>query len=144
MTDRILQPIAEAWRWAMECAGDGALAAADWLARDIDPGCTGVFDLLADHRASLDTLRQAKSAFKTMRVAGETPADRQLAARLYAVTIAAALLRHGELITTQSRPAIIRALHGVEADDRLPPSLRDIASAARHVLELQSAPAAEG
>jgi hypothetical protein len=127
--------IALALQWAIEATGDPALAAADWLARDLSPRHAGAFALLADPSASLDELRRAKTVFKTMRVMGETPADRDLAARLYAATIAAALVHHGERISTQNDASVIRALSSLELDAALPDSIRHVASLALQRLQ---------
>ena len=73
--------IGDALRWAIDASSDPALAAADWLASDIDPARVGAVDLLTNPNVSLIHLRQAKAAFKAMRIVGETPADRRVGAR---------------------------------------------------------------
>jgi hypothetical protein len=50
----------------------------------------------------------------------------RLGARLYAATIAAAKVRHGESISTQSPAAIQRALESLEHDTDLPPDIRNM------------------
>lgn len=137
MSERVAD-LSETLRWAVESAPDAALAAADWLARDIEPRCDTVLELLTSPDVALDRLRDAKDAFKTMRVVGETPADRRLGARLYAATIAAALVHHGATITTQSPAATSRALVGLLDDPAMPESLRTLAGAAVGLLTRSS------
>jgi len=127
--------IALALQWAIEATGDPALGAADWLVRDLSPRHAGAFALLADPAATLEELRRAKTVFKTMRVMGETPGDRDLAARLYAATIAAALVHHGERISTQNDASVMRALSSLELDAALPDSIRHVASLALQRLQ---------
>jgi hypothetical protein len=111
------------------------MASADWLAADIDPTCTSAVSLLTAETVSLADLRKAKSAYKTMRVVGETAADRRMGARLYAACIAAALIRHGRRISRQSDAALHRAFSGLLDDASMPHPLRDIAGKALCVLQ---------
>ncbi|MHC4142981.1 MAG: hypothetical protein ACYSUF_14335, partial [Planctomycetota bacterium] len=87
MSTAIRERLSDALRSAVEAAVDPAMAAADWLARDIDPNQHSAVDLLTDPEVSLETLKKAKDVYKTMRILGETAADRRLAARLYAASI---------------------------------------------------------
>lgn len=116
--------------WAAMAPGDPALAAADWLAEDIAPGCGGALKLLADPTTPIAVLRRAKDAFKTMRVVGEHPTDRRLGARLYLGSIASALAFHGQRISAQGDEALARALERArdDADESAP--LRHVAMAA--------------
>jgi len=118
--------MSEALRWALESSSDPARAAADWLVRDISPHHESAWAMLADSSVSMAELHQAKTAFKTMRIMGETVADRRHAARLYAATIAAARVRHGESITRQSQGAIRRALETLEQDVEVPEPVRSM------------------
>lgn len=120
----------EALRWAIEAANDPSMAAADWLTRDICSQYSDAFSLLVDPEVSIEHLRDAKTAFKTMRILGENISDRQLAARLYAGAIAAALVRHGERISSQTDETLQRAMVALQADTDLPESLRSIAELA--------------
>ncbi len=113
---------------------DPAMASADWLARDIDPNCSGAIDLIAGANVKLEQLQQAKSAFKTMRVLGELSADRRLAAKLYAATIAVGLVRFNCRISRQSDDAVRRGLRTLLDDSRMPDRLRDLAGGALCVL----------
>jgi hypothetical protein len=114
----------------VEATVDPAMAAADWLARDIDPDRSSAVDLLTDSGASLETLRKAKDVYKTMRILGETPADRRLAARLYAASIGAALVVHGMRISRQSDSALKRGLLKLQDDAEAPDPLRKLAGRA--------------
>jgi len=134
----------EALRWVLETGRDPARAAADWLTRDICPEYDSAFALLTDPDVALEHLHAAKSAFKTMRIVGETPADRRLAARLYAASIAAAIAHHGERITTQSDAAIRRALLSLQGDGDVPEALRRLAGVAYRELQKENRGAREG
>ena len=70
MSPALTEHISEALRSALEVVGDPARAAADWLARDIDPTKPSAVALLTDPDVSLENLRKAKSVFKTMRILG--------------------------------------------------------------------------
>ncbi len=129
MSDASASQLGAPLQWALESGLDPAMAAADWLARDIDPQCAGANELLAGRATPLEHLRQAKDAFKTMRVVGETTADRRLGARLYACAIAAALAHHGQRISRQSVSATRRALLGLLDDEGVPERLRSVAGA---------------
>ncbi len=48
--------LSDALRSAVEASTDPALAAADWLARDIDPRCKSEIDLLTDQDVSFENL----------------------------------------------------------------------------------------
>ena len=128
------QRLSEVIRCALEASMDPAMAAADWLARDIDSNCVGAVDLITDSNVTLDRLQQAKAAFKTMRVLGETSADRRLAAKLYAATIAAGLIRFKIRISRQSDDALQRGLQTLLDDADMPDRLRDLAGAALCIL----------
>ncbi len=105
------------------------MATADWLAADIDPARATVAELLTDPTISLDNLRKAKDVYKTMRILGETADDRCVAANLYAASIGAALLFHGERISRQSDSALHRGLESLQMDKKMPQPLRDLARA---------------
>lgn len=121
--------LTDALRAAVESSADPAQAAADWLARDIDPTQPSAVALLTDPDVGLEALTRAKDAYKTMRILGETAADRRLAARLYAASIGAALLRFDRRISRQSDAALIRGLRSLTEDDEVPPELRRLAGA---------------
>ena len=127
--------LSDALRWALEAEADPAMASADWLAMDIDASQPSAVALLTDPSVSLSQLREAKAVYKTMRIVGETSADRRLGARLYAASIAAGLVRHGQRISRQSEAALQRAFRGLMNDEAMPATLRDIAGKALCLLE---------
>jgi hypothetical protein len=135
--------MSEAIRWALETSTDPSVAAADWLARDIDSQYSSAVALVTDPNIPLEHLKRAKSAFKTMRVVGETANDRRLGGRLYVAAIAAAIVRHNERITTQSDAALKRAMESLESDTTMPESLRGLAGLALCVVN-QAAPTPGG
>ncbi|MHC4787438.1 MAG: hypothetical protein ACYTE6_15890 [Planctomycetota bacterium] len=126
--------LSDALRSAVEAAVDPAMAAADWLARDIDPGHDSAVSLLTDPDVSPETLEKAKDVYKTMRILGETSADRRLAARLYAASIGAALVHHGRRISRQSESALKRGLQSLHEGADVPDPLRQLAGTALCVL----------
>lgn len=127
--------LSDALRWALEAMQSPAMASADWLAMDIDPNAPSAASLLANPNITLDQVRKAKSVFKTMRIVGETSADRRIGARMYAAAIAAGILRHGKRISRQSDKAIIRGLQGLLDDRRMPPELCQLAGKALCVIK---------
>lgn len=122
--------LSESMRWALAVNGDAAMAAADWLAADIDNGYESATALLVDADASLEKINAAKDAFKTMRIVGETKADRSIGARLYAAAIAAGLVHHDQRISRQSDAALRRAFTGLNDDADMPQPLRNLAASA--------------
>lgn len=120
----------DVFSWALEVGDDPAMAAANWLARDIDPKCESAVTLVTDPMRPIQQLINAKHVFKTLRIVGETAADRRLGGRLYAASIAAALAYHGKRITTQSDAALRRGLTDLKNDFSLPPPLREVAELA--------------
>jgi hypothetical protein len=128
MLDRIR--LSEVLRTAMEAAADPAMAAADWLARDIDPSRPSAIRLLTSPDTPLDFLRKAKDVYKTMRVLGETSSDRRVGARLYAAAIASALIHHGRRISRQSHAALSRAMLGLRDDKAMPAAMHTLAGMA--------------
>lgn len=131
--------VADALRWALESSTDPAMAAADWLARDIDPSCDGALDLISNPVTPLEHLVKAKAAFKTMRVVGETRADRRVGARMYLAAIAAALVRHQTRISRQSDEALRRALRSLNDERSAPEVLRSLAGMALCVINERQA-----
>ena len=123
------EQLSKVFRSAIDASADPAMAAADWLASDIDPARPTVAELLTDPNISLDNLRKAKDVYKTMRILGETSMDRRIAANLYAASIGAALLYHGERISRQSNDALHRGLEALQTDKKMPQPLRDLARA---------------
>ncbi len=134
MTTILREQLSDVIRCALEASIDPAMAAADWLARDIDPKCATAVDLITDRSVSLEHLQQAKAVFKTMRVLGEMSADRRLAAKLYAATIAAGLVRFNCRISRQSDDALRRGLQTLLDDAKMPDRLRDLAGGALCIL----------
>lgn len=121
------QQLGDVLRTAREVSVDPAMAAADWLARDIDPQHGTAVELLTDPNVSIKNLRKAKDVYKTMRILGESSNDRRVAARLYAATIGAGLIHHGKRISRQSDAALTRGLEALQADMDIPVPLRQLA-----------------
>lgn len=135
MTNESANQLSHAFRWALESNADPSTASANWLAREIDERHSTAVGLLADATSQLNVIRKAKDAFKTMRVTGETPGDRRLAARLYLGAIAAAIVFHGVRISGQSADSVIGHLEDMIDDREAPAELRVLARDARGRLE---------
>jgi hypothetical protein len=133
-TDR--SQLSDVIRWALEVEDEPAMAAANWLARDIDSNCRSAIDLLTLSTVPLDHLQQAKHVFKTMRMVGETKADRLLGGQLYLASIAAGLVHHGKRISRQSDRALRSALMRMVDDASVPNELRVLASNALRRLDM--------
>lgn len=132
-TDR--SQLSDVIRWALEVEQEPATAAANWLARDIDPACRNAIELLTHSNVPLEHLRQAKHVFKTMRMIGETKADRRLGGQLYLAAIAAAIVYHDKRISRQSDRAMRRALTQMAEDKSVAPELQVLATNALHLLK---------
>lgn len=126
--------VSEPLRWALAESQDSAMASADWLAHDIDSQYGGAVELLTDGRVKIEALQSAKGVFKTMRIVGETAADRRIGARLYVGAIAAAIVHHQKRISRQSDPALERAISSLIGDKRVPAKLRHLATTAERML----------
>lgn len=129
------QQLSDVLRSAMEVSANPAMAAADWLARDIDPKRNSAVELLTDPGVSVENLRKAKDVFKTMRILGESSTDRHVAARLYAAAIAAGLVHRGQRISRQSTSALKRGLESLSNDMDMPKPLRRLAEAGLVMLD---------
>lgn len=124
------EQMSRALRWALDAGGDAAMASADWLAADINAEIDSAVALVTDSGTTLADLHMAKSAYKTMRLVGETAADRRTGARLYLAAIASALVHYEQRISGQSQAAMLRALRGMIDDPKAPAGLRDLAKRA--------------
>lgn len=107
-----------------EFGGESPAIIADWIASVIDPQRPSATQLLTDPNVPLHRLEQAKDLYKLMRVYGESSALRRVGLRLYAASIAAALVHHGQRISEQSDTALSRGLHFLLEDMEMPASLR--------------------
>jgi hypothetical protein len=138
-TDR--SHLSDVIRWALEVEDEPATAAANWLARDIDATCRSAIDLVTLSGVPLEHLQQAKHVFKTMRMIGETKADRRLGGQLYLAAIASALAYHGRRISRQSDHTLHRALTQMADDSSAASELRVLA---RNALRKLKPPDANG
>lgn len=122
--------LSDTLRWAFELDQSPALSGATWLTREIIPDAKDPFDAILAPGTSLEALCELKNAYKMLRTTGVTAAERSLAARLYAATIAAGLVRYKTMISTQAPAALLRAFTELAEDDTMPERLREIASLA--------------
>jgi prophage antirepressor-like protein len=119
-----------AYRWALESSADPTRAACDWLAAEIVPDARSAGAAIASTTTTLEQLIALKSAFKALRGSAESTVERNLAARLYAGTIAAALLRFDRRISRQRDPSLRAAFAALADDPSFEEPLRDVARAA--------------
>ncbi|HRP64305.1 MAG TPA: hypothetical protein PK400_13475 [Phycisphaerales bacterium] len=124
-----------ALRWALETSANASVAAADWIAQDIDPTQPSAIALLTRPDVPLQHLAQAKQAYKTMRILGESAADRRVGGVMYLAAIAAAIVLHGVRISRQSDRALLRGLRRLREDSSIPSPLADLARRAVEVLQ---------
>lgn len=107
-----------------EFGGESPAIVADWIAGVIDPQRPSATHLLTDREVPLSNLEKAKDLYKLMRVYGESSSLRRVGLRLYAASIAAALVHHGQRISEQSDTALSRGLHFLLEDLEMPAPLR--------------------
>ncbi len=135
MEEQARYRLATAMRWALDLAADPSGSIVDWLAADIDDEHPSAEALLVSPAVNLTKLRQAKSAFKTLRIVGEHSKDRRLGARLYAAAIAAGIVHHRRRISRQSDEAIRRAFAGLVDDPEMTYSLQNLAGMALQLID---------
>ena len=128
------QSLGDTLRWAFELDESPAIAGATFLTREIIPAARDPFDAITTSAASLQQLEDLKGAYKMLRTTGATAPERSLAARLYAATISAALVRHGTLITRQTPFALAKAFEELAADSEMPERIREIGGLALDAL----------
>jgi len=128
----------DALRWALDAMHHPATAAADWVAKDIDPEQPSALALLTNPKITLEQIRQAKDVFKTMRIVGEKAADRRIGVRMYTAAIAAGLVRHGARVSVQSDAALKRGFQALLDDTRMPGPLRNLGGQALAILTHKS------
>ena len=126
--------LSDSLRWALALGTEPERAMVDWMAVELVPGAQNAVDAITrpagDDEADRRRLDLLKSGFKSLRVGAESSSDRRLAARCYAATIAAGIVRHGCWITTQRPEKAIAAIQDLESDDEIGAPLRDVAAAA--------------
>lgn len=132
------QQLSDALRWALDAMHYPAITSADWLARDIDPEQPTAAAFLTNPAITLRQIKQAKSVFKTLRIVGETSAERRIGARMYAAAIAAGIVRFNSRISRQSDRAVKRGLTSLLDDRGMPMPLRDLAGAALNIVKHES------
>ena len=126
--------LSDSLRWALALGSEPERAMVDWLPIELVPGATSAVDAITrpadDSDADRRRLDLLKSGFKSLRIGAESSSDRRLAARCYAATIAAGIVRHGCWITTQRPEKAIEAIRDLESDDEIGTPLREVAAAA--------------
>ncbi len=127
-------PLSDSLRWALALGREPARSPIDWLAVELDPRAADAADAILrvddDSRRDLERLVLLKSGFKTLRIGGESIADRRLAARFYAASIAGGVVRHRCWISNQRPDRAIEAMRDLLDDDSMPSNLRALARAA--------------
>ena len=123
--------LSDSLRWALALGTEPERAMVDWMAHELVPqapdAATAISVPAADPAADRRRLYLLKSGFKSLRVTAESTADRSLAARCYAATIAAGVVRHGVWITRQRTEKAIAALQDLADDTTIAPPLRTLA-----------------
>ena len=124
------QSLGDTLRWAFDLDHSPAISGATFLTREIIPNAKDPFDAIADGTTTLHQLEDLKNAYKMLRTTGATAPERSLAARLYAATIAAGLVRHGTLISRQTPFALAKAFEELAADAEMPERIRELGTLA--------------
>lgn len=119
-----------AFRWALQANAHPDRTMCEWLALEIVPSARSAAAAISDTRTTLDELRSLKAAFKALRQGATAPNERNRAARLYASTLAAAIVRFDTRITQQRDIALREAFIALARDEEMEEPLRDIARAA--------------
>lgn len=134
-----LDPLSDSLRWALALGADPDQSPIDWIAKELDPESNGAADAVCRNvpgtDVDLDRLELLKSGFKSMRLSSESGSDRSLAARYYASTIAAGLVRHGVWITEQRTERVVAAIKDLQQDTAMPDALRNLAGRAIERIE---------
>ena len=134
-------PLSDSLRWALALGHEPDRSPIDWLAVELDPKATDATDAILrvddEPKRDLARLLLLKSGFKTLRIGGESVADRRLAARFYAASIAGGVVRHRCWISNQRPDRAIEAIRDLLEDESMPSSLRDLARAAIVISEEQ-------
>ncbi|MCP4833356.1 MAG: hypothetical protein GY895_01195 [Phycisphaera sp.] len=132
-------PLSDSLRWALALGAEPDQSPIDWLAMELDPESKNAADAVCrsveDPNADLDRLELLKSGFKSLRLSSESGSDRSLAARYYASTIAAGVVRHGLWITGQRPERVSDAIRELHEDESMPASLRRLAADAIAAIE---------
>ena len=127
-------PLSASLRWALAFGTEPDQSPLDWMAMELDPQANDAADAITradeDLEVDLGRLHLLKSGFKTLRVSSEDPGDRRLAARFYAATIAAGVVRHQRWITNQRPSRALTAIQDLQDDQSMPSTLRALASSA--------------
>lgn len=118
--------------WALADAEDPPMAWADWMAFEIDQDRPSAVALVTKRDVPIETLGNAKLAFKAMRLHGDTVPDRRLAARFYLAAIASAIVHYDQRISRQSDAAVQRNLADMRVDTTIPEALQELAGMLLH------------
>ena len=120
------QSLGDTLRWAFELDTSPALAGAAFLTREIIAGSKDPFEAIVAASTTLHQLEDLKNAYKMLRTTGATAPERSLAARLYAATIAAGLVRYGAMISRQNPFTLAKAFEEMSADPEMPERIREL------------------
>ena len=139
ISDGNVDPLSDSLRWALSFGAEPDQSPLGWMAIELDPEAANAAEAVIrtdeDPRQDLGRLCLLKSGFKTLRVSGEDPEHRRLAARFYAATIAAGVVRHRRWITSQRPERALTAIRDLQGDQSMPAELRDLASGALQTAE---------
>lgn len=120
--------LSESLRWALALGTEPERAMVDWLAHELVPEVEDAVEAITRPAATTEAdrmrLELLKSGFKSLRVGAESAADRSLAARCYAATIAAGIVRHGVWITRQRPERAIEAIRDLADAPEIAEALR--------------------
>lgn len=117
-------PLYQTLEWVLHSLDDPALAAADWVAQEVDPSRPSAEELLGDPQTPLSRVVRARSFYMALRADGEGAPERTLGGRMAIVAAAAALVYYNERITPHDDAALAAAFRAAEQDPAVPAQLR--------------------
>lgn len=119
-------PLYQTLEWVLRSLEDPALAAADWVAQEVDHTRPSAVALLTDPEAPLSRVERARSFYMALRADGETVLERTMGGRMALAAAASALVHHRERITSHDDAALAAAFRAAEQDDAVPPPIRTL------------------
>jgi hypothetical protein len=117
-------PLYQTLEWVLRSLEDPVLAAADWVAQEVDASRPSAVALLTDPAAPLSRVERARTFYMALRADGETAAERTMGGRMALAAAASALVHHGERLTPHDDAALAAAFRAAEQDTAVPLPLR--------------------
>lgn len=117
-------PLYQTLDWVLRSLDNPTLAAADWVAQEVDPSRPSAVALLTDPATPLSRVERARTFYMALRADGESNAERTIGGRMAIAATAAALVYHGARITAHDDDALTAAFRAAEQDNAVPAPIR--------------------